>query len=98
VFYVVCGLVALFCVVALGFGPLFFALVGVILAVLAFRQRFRTWWGLPLAAGGVALFMAVALGWRARAVVEAVVLAIAVTALAKFAGRIADRRRQMVQR
>ena len=97
-FYVVCAIVGLFCVVALGFGPLFFALVGAALAVLAFRQRFHTWWGLPLAAGGAALVMAVALGWRWRSVVEAVIISIAITAVAKVAGRIVDRRREVAKR
>jgi hypothetical protein len=98
VFYFLCGLVGLFCVIALGFGPAFFALVGIALAVLAFRQRFTTWWGLPLAAGGATLVMGVALGWRARVVVEVVLLAIAAAAAAKIAGRVADRRRQSVRR
>jgi hypothetical protein len=98
VFYIVCGLVALFCVVALGFGPLLFAVVGAGLAVLAFRQRLQIWWGLPLAAGGAALVMGVVLGWRWKAVVEAVVLAMAVVGAAKIAGRIADRRRQTARR
>jgi hypothetical protein len=98
VFYVVCAIVGLFCVVALGFGPLFFVLVGAVLAVLAFRQRFRTWWGLPLAAGAAGLVMAVALGWRWRSVVEAVIISIAVTAVAKVAGRMVDRRREAARR
>jgi hypothetical protein len=98
VFYVVCAIVGLFCVVALGYGPLFFVLVGAALAVLAFRQRFRTWWGLPLAAAGAGLVMAVALGWRWRSVVEAVIVSIGVTAVAKVAGRIVDRRREVARR
>jgi hypothetical protein len=98
VFYFVCGLVGLFCVIALGFGPLFFALVGVALAVVAFRQRFRNWWGLPLAAAGTVLVIGAAAGWRAKAVVEAMVVAIAVAGAAKMAGRIADRRRQTARR
>jgi hypothetical protein len=98
VFYVACAIVGLFCVVALGYGPLFFVLVGAALAVLAFRQRFRSWWGLPLAAGGAALVMAVALGWRWRSVVEAVLVSIAVMAVAKVAGRMVDRRRDVAQR
>jgi hypothetical protein len=98
VFYVVCAFVGLFCVVALGYGPLFFVLVGAALAVLAFRQRFRTWWGLPLAAGGAALVMAVALGWRWRSVVAAVIVSIAVTAAAKVAGKMVDRRREVARR
>ncbi len=97
-FYFVCGLVGLFCVVALGFGPLFFALIGVVLAVLAFRQRFRTWWGLPLAAGGIALVMGVALGWGWKSVVEGVVVAIALVGAAKVVGRVADRRRLAARR
>jgi hypothetical protein len=98
VFYVVCAIVGLFCVVALGLGPLFFVLVGAALAVLAFRQRFHTWWGLPLAAGATALVMAVALGWRWRSVVEAVIISIAVTAAAKIAGRLVDQRREGARR
>jgi hypothetical protein len=98
VFYFVCGLVGLFCVVALGYGPLFFALVGVALAVLGFRQRFRAWWGLPLAAGGAALVLGVGLGWRWKPVVEVVLVAVAVTGVAKIAGRVADRRRLVARR
>jgi hypothetical protein len=98
VFYFVCALVGLFCVVALGYGPLFFVLLGAGLAILAFRQRRRSWWGLPLAASGIALVMAVGLGWRWRPVVEAVVIATGVVALVKIAGRLMDRRREVARR
>jgi hypothetical protein len=92
VFYVVCALVGLFCVVALGFGPLFFVLVGVALAVLAFRQRLHRWWGLPVAAAGVGLVLAVALGWGWKRVVEALVGTFLLVAAARVAGRALDRR------
>jgi hypothetical protein len=98
VFYFFCALVGLFCVIALGLGPVFFILLGAALAVLAFRQRLRKWWALPLAAGGVALALAVAVGWRWRAVVEAVVISVVLVALAKVAARIVDRRREVERR
>jgi hypothetical protein len=98
VFYVVCALLGLFCVVALGFGPLFFVLAGVALAAVAFRRRFRNWWGLPMAAGGAALALAVGLGWRWRSVVEAVLVTALVAALVKLAARLAERRRAPARR
>jgi hypothetical protein len=42
--------------------------------------------------------MAVALGWRWRSVVEVVIVLIAVTAVAKVAGRMVDRRREAARR
>jgi hypothetical protein len=92
VFYFVCALVGLFCVIALGFGPLFFVLGGAALAVLAFRRRFQRWWGLPLAAAGAALVLSVALGWKWRHVVEAFGAAFVLVAVARFAGRAVGRR------
>jgi hypothetical protein len=98
VFYFLCALIGFFCVIALGFGPLFFVLVGALLAVLAFRRRFRRWWGLPLAAAGAALVMSVALGWRWRPVVEAVVGAFLLLTAARVAGRTLDRRAESARR
>jgi hypothetical protein len=98
VFYFVCAVVGLFCVIALGFGPLFFILLGAAAAVIAFRHRLGNWWGLPLAAGGAALAIAVALGWRWKPVVEAVVVVVLVVAAVKIAGRMIDRRGEVVRR
>lgn len=55
----VCAAIALFCLVALGAGPAAFFLIGVLMAVSSFRHRRRRWWGLPLAAGGLALALAI---------------------------------------
>jgi hypothetical protein len=98
VFYFVCALLGLFCLVALGYGPLFFMAIGIVLAVLGFRHRLRSWWGLPVAAGGAALVLGVALGWRWRPVVETVVIAAGIVAAAKIAARMVDRRRQVARR
>jgi hypothetical protein len=98
VFYFVCGLVGLFCVIALGYGPLLFVLIGAALAVYAFRRRFDSWWGLPTAASGAALIMAVALGWRWRTVVESFVAAFLLVFGARYALRVADRRSEPVRR
>jgi lysylphosphatidylglycerol synthetase-like protein (DUF2156 family) len=98
VFYFLCALIGLFCVIALGFGPLFFVLVGAVLAVLAFRQRFRRWWGLPLAAAGLGLVLSVALGWPWRHVVLAFVVSFVLLTVARIAGRAADRRSEPLRR
>ncbi len=97
-FYFLCGLVGLFCVIALGYGPLFFVLLGAALAVVAFRRRLRSWWGLPLSASGIGLVMAVALGWGWHQVLEAFGLAFVLVALARVIGRTADRRSEATRR
>ena len=97
-FYVVCAVVGLFCVIALGFGPLFFVLLGAALAVLAFRRRLRRWWGLPLAAAGLSLVMSAALGWRWRSVVEVFFGTFALVAVVRVAGRTLDRRSELLRR
>ncbi len=94
-FYFVCLIVGLFCVIALGLGPLFFVLVGAAVAVLAFRRRLDRWWGLSCAAGGLALVLGVAIGWSARRVVEACIGTFLVVAAARFAGRMISRRAPM---
>lgn len=57
-----CAAVALFCLVALGAGPAAFFVIGALVAVGSFRRRRQRWWGLPLAAGGIALALAVLAG------------------------------------
>lgn len=98
VFYFVCGLVGLFCVIALGFGPLLFVLLGAALAFYAFRRRFQSWWGLPAAACGAALILAVVLGWRWRSVLETCVGAFLLVLGARFALRVADGRSEPLRR
>ena len=63
-----------------------------VLAVLAFRSRIRRWWGLPLAAAGVALTASVIAGWGWHQVAEATVAAFLVTAAIRVAGRVFSRR------
>jgi hypothetical protein len=88
VFYLLCAVVGLFCLVALGFGPAVFVLLGVSLAVIGFRARFRRWWGLPLAAGGLGLVMSVALGWGWQSVVGTVAVAFVVVLAARVGTRL----------
>jgi hypothetical protein len=92
VFYFICVVIGLFCLIALGYGPLTFGLVGMTLAVLAFRSRLRRWWGLPLASAGVAFAASVIAGWGWRPVVETTVATFLVIAAARVAGRAATRR------
>jgi hypothetical protein len=89
VFYFLCALLGLFCVVALGFGPAFFVLIGVWMAVMGFRARFQRWWGLPAAAAGLGLVMSVALGWTWKPVVETVAGAFLLVLAARVATRLA---------
>ena len=98
VFYFLCAFVGLFCVIALGYGPLLFVLLGGALAVVGFRRRLRHWWGLPAAGAGVGLVMSVALGWRWHHVVEAVVGAFLLVGVARVAGRAVDRRSAVLRR
>ena len=97
-FYFLCALVGLFCVIALGFGPLFFVLAGAALAVVAFRRRFDRWWGLPLAAAGAGLVMSVALGFGWRNVVAVFAGAFGLAVAARAAGRAMDRRSESARR
>jgi hypothetical protein len=88
VFYFVCAAVGLFCLVALGFGPAVFVVIGVSLAVIGFRARFRRWWGLPAAAAGLALVITVAVGLGWKLVVETVVAAFVLVLGARVATRL----------
>jgi Kef-type K+ transport system membrane component KefB len=73
IFYALSALLALFCVIALGFGPEFFVLVGAALAVWAFRRRRRSWWGLALSAAGAVEAIGAASGLAGHDVVYATV-------------------------
>jgi lysylphosphatidylglycerol synthetase-like protein (DUF2156 family) len=95
VFYFVCVIIGLFCVIALGYGPLTFVLVGVALVVLGFRSRLQRWWGLALAAAGLALVASVLAGWSWRRVVAAFLGAFVVVAAARLAGRVLSRRAEL---
>ncbi|MCU4184514.1 hypothetical protein K6U06_09085 [Acidiferrimicrobium sp. IK] len=95
IFYIVAAVVALFCAIALGLGPLVFFVAGAMVAVFGFRARRPRWWGLPLAAAGAVEAVGAAAGWRVRAVAEVVVVLFALLAVVRFAGHrpSADRRR-----
>ncbi len=86
IFYILSGVVSLFCAMALGLGPLVFALAGVIVAVIGFRGRRHHWWGLPLAVGGAVEALGAMAGWRTRTVVTVAVVLFAVLAVARRAG------------
>ena len=97
-FYFICAVIGLFCLIALGFGPLIFVLAGVALAVLGFRSRLRRWWGLPLASAGTAFAAAVMAGWGWRQVVETAVVVFLLIAAARAAGRLITRRTAVARR
>lgn len=92
IFYFLCAFVGLFCLIALGLGPAFFILVGLALAVWAFRQRFRHWWGLPVTAAGLGLLLAVAAGWGWHSVVATVLGGFVLLTAVRIASRSIDRR------
>jgi hypothetical protein len=92
IFYFLCALVGLFCLVALGLGPAFFVILGIGLALWAFRLRFRRWWGLPVAAAGLGLLVSVAAGWGWHAVVATVLGGFVLLAAIRIATRSFDRR------
>jgi hypothetical protein len=92
IFYFLCALVGLFCLVALGLGPAFFMILGIVVAVLAFRMRFRRWWGLPLSAAGLGLLLSVAAGWGWHAVVATVLGGFVLLAAVRIGARSLDRR------
>jgi hypothetical protein len=98
VFYFVCAVIGLFCVIALGYGPLTFVLAGVALAIVGFRRRLQRWWGLALAAAGVALAASVLAGSPWRRVVAACLLTFVVVAAARTAGRLLTRRTELPRR
>jgi hypothetical protein len=98
VFYFVCAVIGLFCLIALGFGPLTFVLAGVLLAVVGFRSRLRRWWGLPMASAGVAFAAAVMAGWGWRQVVEAAVVTFLAITAVRVGGRIITRREAVARR
>jgi hypothetical protein len=72
--------------VALGLGPLFFTLLGVTTAILAFTQRRRRWWGLPGATAGAAFALWVLIGWGWKTVIVATLVAFAVVTVARLVG------------
>ncbi len=84
---VMCAIVALFCVIALGFGPWLFAAIGAAGFFIGFRARRRRWWGLALGAGGLALSLGALAGWRWKTVVLTVVVVFALVTAARVAGR-----------
>jgi hypothetical protein len=86
VLYIVCAVVGLFCILALGLGPLFFTLFGVTAAILAFTQRRRRWWGLPAATAGAAFSLWVLIGWGWKAVVVGTLVAFAVMSAVRVVG------------
>jgi hypothetical protein len=98
VFYFVCAVIALFCLIALGFGPSVFVLAGASLAVLGFRSRLRRWWGLPMAAAGVALAASVMAGWGWHQVVETTGATFLAIAAVRAAGRLMSRRMKAPRR
>ncbi|MGH8919829.1 MAG: hypothetical protein ACRD0H_16110 [Actinomycetes bacterium] len=84
IFYTLSALIALFCLMALGFGPEVFAVAGAALAVWAFRRRRRSWWGLGLSAGGAVVAIGALSGLAGHDVVYssvAVVVAVIVLRL-----------------
>lgn len=95
IFYFLCALVGLFCLVALGLGPAFFIILGIGSAIWAFRQRFRHWWGLSVAAAGVGLLLSVAAGWGWHAVVATVLGGFVLLTAVRIASRQIDRRSPM---
>lgn len=85
-FYILCAVAALFCAMALGLGPLVFALAGLLAAVVGFRARRPRWWGLPLAAAGVGEALGALAGWRTRTVVVVAVVLFVILTVVRMAG------------
>ncbi len=92
IFYLICGLAGLFCILALGLGPLFFGLVGLLIFAWSFRRRRRRWWGLPVAGAGTGFVLAVGLGWSWHGVVGALAGGFVILAAARVAIRLVDGR------
>jgi hypothetical protein len=92
IFYFVCAIVGLFCAIALGLGPLLFVMLGVLLAVIGFRERRYRWWGLAGAGAGVGLMLGVLVGWGWKPVAISTAVGFVVPLVARTVGRAADRR------
>jgi hypothetical protein len=86
IFYALSGLVALFCAVALGLGPLVFALAGALAAVVGFRARRPRWWGLPVAVAGTAEAAGALTGLATKSVAELTAVLFAVMVAVRLAG------------
>lgn len=86
IFYALSGLVALFCAVALGLGPIVFALAGAVAAVIGFRARRPRWWGLPVAVAGLAEAVGAVTGLATRSVAGLTVVLFAVMVAVRLAG------------
>jgi hypothetical protein len=85
---VVCAVVALFCALALGLGPLVFGAAGILMAAAAFRSRARSWWALGASAGGAIVAAGALLGWRTRTTVETASVLFALASAAWVAGHL----------
>lgn len=86
IFYILSAVLALFCAIALGLGPLVFALGGALLAVIGFRARRPRWWGLPLAVGGATEAIGALAGWRSMTVLILSLVLFAVFLAVRLAG------------
>jgi hypothetical protein len=91
-FYLLCAIVGLFCAIALGLGPLPFVMLGVLLAVVGFRERRRRWWGLAGAGAGIGLVLGVLVGWGWKLVAISTVVGFLLPLVARTVGRAADRK------
>jgi hypothetical protein len=95
IFYIISAIVALFCAIALGLGPLVFALGGLALGVVGFRARRPRWWGLPLAIAGLGEAVGAIAGWRATTVIEVAVILFLVLVAVRLAGHRSGDRGQL---
>jgi len=87
VFYALSGVVALFCAMALGLGPVTFALAGVAVAVVGFRARHPRWWGLPACAAGVGEALGAISGLATRTVALVTVVIFGLVSVARMTAR-----------
>ncbi|MGI8492496.1 MAG: hypothetical protein ACR2NJ_07040, partial [Acidimicrobiales bacterium] len=87
ILYLLCAIVTLFCVVALGWGPWLFAGLGAAAFFAFFAARRRRWWGLPAAAAGLALALGALAGWPWKTVLAVLAAAFVVGSAVRMLAR-----------
>ena len=92
IFYLVCAVIAVLYLLVLGWSAVFFGVVGLAIAVVAFRTRRHGWWRLPVSAAALAGGLSAIYGFGVTAALLMCAVAFGVVAAAWAAGHSPQRR------